>query len=107
MLDSRAEHSPAALPVKAAAPARTACGGAMRELLRDTDLVFLSWADALLRAEGIAPVVLDAHMSVLEGSTFAIPRRMMVEDGDYDRARSLLAEAGEGARLGPSRPGSG
>ena len=46
----------------------------MRELLRTNDLVFLSWVQALLRAEAILPAVLDSHMSVLEGSTFAIPR---------------------------------
>ncbi len=73
----------------------------MRELLRTNDLVFLSWVQALLRAEGIVPTVLDSHMSVLEGSTFAIPRRVMVEDDAHERARRILADAGEGARLDP------
>jgi hypothetical protein len=43
--------------------------------------------------------VLDGHMSVLEGSAGAILRRVMVADEDYDRARRLLEEAGEGDRL--------
>lgn len=73
----------------------------MRELLRTNDLVFLSWIQALLRAEGIEPAVLDSHMSVLEGSTFAIPRRVMVADGDFRQARRVLTEFGEGARLSP------
>ncbi len=71
----------------------------MRELLRTNDLVFLSWIQALLRSEGIEASVLDSHMSVLEGSTYAIPRRVMVEDSEHERARRILTEAGEGARL--------
>ncbi len=71
----------------------------MRELLRSNEIVFLSWADALLRSEDIEIFVLDGHMSVLEGSAGAILRRVMVADEDYDRARRLLKEAGEGDRL--------
>ena len=71
----------------------------MKELLRTNELVFLSWAEAVLRAEKIEPVVLDAHTSVLEGSTYAIRRRMMVADEDYERARRLMIDAGEERRL--------
>ena len=71
----------------------------MRELLRSNEIVFLSWADALLKSEDIEIFVLDGHMSVLEGSAGAILRRVMVADKDYDRARRLLEEAGEGDRL--------
>lgn len=71
----------------------------MKELLRTNDLVFLSWADAMLRAEGIESFVLDGHTSVLEGSTWAIRRRMMVVDEDYDRARRMMIDAGEERRL--------
>ncbi len=71
----------------------------MKELLRTNELVFLSWAEAMLRAEGIEPFVLDGHTSVLEGSTYAIRRRMMVVDEDYDRARRLMIDAGEERRL--------
>lgn len=71
----------------------------MKELLRTNELVFLSWADAMLRAEGIESFVLDGHTSVLEGSTWAIRRRMMVADEDYDRARRLMIDVGEERRL--------
>jgi len=67
----------------------------MQELLRTNDLVRLSYLEALLRGDGIEPVVLDRHMSVLEGSANAIPRRLVVETADYERARRLLIEAGE------------
>jgi hypothetical protein len=78
-------------------------GRPVKELLRTTEPVFLSWVVAVLAAEGIAAMVLDVHASVLQGSTHAIPRRVMVEDGDHVRARSLLAEAGEGDRLADRR----
>lgn len=67
----------------------------MRELLRTNDLVRLSYLQALLASEGIEPVVMDAGMSVLEGSAMAIPRRLMVSNDDFDAAKALLEEAGE------------
>lgn len=71
----------------------------MRELLRTNNLVRLSYLEALLRAEAIESLVLDGHMSVLEGSAGAIPRRLMVTADDYDAACRVLEAAGE--RLGP------
>ncbi|MBO6560221.1 MAG: DUF2007 domain-containing protein [Nisaea sp.] len=67
----------------------------MKELLRTTDLVRLSFLGALLRDAGVEPLVLDSHMSVLEGSANAIPRRLAVRDEDYDLAKRVLEEAGE------------
>ena len=71
----------------------------MKELLRTNEPVFLSWVIALLKAEAIEAIVLDGHTSVLEGSTNAIPRRLMVADHDHFRAKQLLTDAGEGDRL--------
>lgn len=67
----------------------------MKELLRTTDLVRLSFLLALLRDGGIEGIVLDGNMSVLEGSANAIPRRLAVTNEDYHAAQSLLTEAGE------------
>ena len=66
----------------------------MIELLRSNDLVQLSFLSAVLRDGGIEPIVLDQHMSVLEGSAAAIPRRLMVSDDDADAARRILKETG-------------
>lgn len=66
--------------------------GAMHELRRTNDLVFLSYAQALLRAEGLNPVVLDAGMAVMDGSIGALPRRLMVPDSEAEAAMKLLAE---------------
>lgn len=67
----------------------------MIELMRLNDPVRLSFLIAVLRDGGVEPVVLDTHMSVLEGSLVAIPRRLMVADDDAANARRLLREAGE------------
>ena len=67
----------------------------MREILRTSDAVRISWLTALLADRRIDAVVFDGHTSVLEGSANAIPRRLMVVDEDYDAAMGLLAQAGE------------
>jgi hypothetical protein len=68
----------------------------MKELLRSNDPVLLSFVSALLDEADIAFIVLDTNMSVLEGSLGILPRRVLVEDGCVDRARTLLTEAGVG-----------
>jgi hypothetical protein len=65
----------------------------MRELLRSNDLVHLSWTRAVLAAEGIETLLLDQHVSGVEGSIGAIPRRLMVADEDAPRARRILDDA--------------
>ena len=67
----------------------------MEELVRTNDTVFLSWLTARLAGEDINSVVLDTHTSVMEGSSSAIPRRVMVDGGDLWRAKKILAEAEE------------
>ncbi|MBI3513328.1 MAG: DUF2007 domain-containing protein [Proteobacteria bacterium] len=67
----------------------------MREVLRSNDAVRLSWLTALLADAGIAAVVFDTHMSIVEGSIGALPRRLMVEDDDHARALAVLTQAGE------------
>jgi hypothetical protein len=50
---------------------------------------------ALLRDSGIDSLVLDQHTSLIEGSIGAIPRRLVVSEPDYPRARAALLAAGE------------
>ncbi|MGD9536501.1 MAG: DUF2007 domain-containing protein [Alphaproteobacteria bacterium] len=64
----------------------------MVELLRLNDPVRLSWLVAVLADGGVEAVVLDAHTSVLEGSSPAIMRRLMVADRDEAAARRILSE---------------
>lgn len=65
----------------------------MVELLRSNDPVLVSFAESLLIDVGIEHTVVDAHMSVIEGSIGALPRRILVAEEHYDEARRLLADA--------------
>jgi hypothetical protein len=67
----------------------------MRVVATSNDPVRLSFLTALLADAGIGSVLLDQHMSAVEGSIGAIPRRLMVATEDYSRACRVLAEAGE------------
>ena len=62
----------------------------MHELRRSNDLVYLSFAEAVLRQAGYAPVILDSAMSAADGSIGALPRRLMVADSEATGARTLL-----------------
>lgn len=73
------------------------CGGAVaaklspvEELLRSNDPVYLSFVRHVLEEEGIHYLVLDEHMSVLEGSLGILPRRILVLREDIERARSSI-----------------
>jgi|TARA_B100000315_G_C14213250_1_gene423061 hypothetical protein len=74
--------------------AKGIANAAMIELIRSNDPVMLSWVEAYLRDAGVEVVVLDQHMSVLEGSINALSRRLMVSSEQEDLARQLLDEAG-------------
>jgi hypothetical protein len=71
----------------------------MREVLRSNDAVLISFAQSVLRQAGIASMVADQHISVVEGSIGAFPRRLLVGDEDWSAARKALAQAGLGASL--------
>lgn len=73
------------------------------ELIRTNNPVLISWASAVLKAQGIESFVLDAHTSVLEGTASAIPRRLMVIDEDADRARAIIEAEGQGKELRPEK----
>jgi hypothetical protein len=66
----------------------------MHELLRSNDAVLINFAETLLREAGIDSLVADQHMSVIEGSIGAFPRRLLVQSGDATSARQVLTEAG-------------
>ena len=62
-------------------------------MLRTKDPLELSLALALLKDAAIEHVVVDANISVLEGTIGIFPRRLVVLDEDYQEARGLLREA--------------
>jgi hypothetical protein len=65
----------------------------MKEVLRTNDLVLLSYATHVLAEAGIEAVVYDAHISAVEGSIGAFPRRLMVHDDDIRKALRELSNA--------------
>jgi hypothetical protein len=73
----------------------------MEELIRTNDPVVISFVEALLTDAGIAHMVLDTHMSVLEGSLGIIPRRILVDKDAVRQARRLIGDAGLGHELRP------
>lgn len=66
----------------------------MEELLKTNDPTVISFATALLSAEGIETFVFDVHMSILDGSLGVLPRRLMVARQDAFLARSILRDNG-------------
>ena len=73
----------------------------MRELVRTNDVVLVSAIEALLNGADIHHLVLDQNMGVLDGSVWAIRRRILVHDDDNRKARQLLADAGLAHELRP------
>lgn len=71
----------------------------MSELLRGNDIVLISAIEALLMAADISYFVADQHISGVEGSIGAFPRRILVDTDELDRARQLMIDAGWGAEL--------
>ncbi len=71
----------------------------MEELLRTNDIVLISFVETLLREAGIAAMVADQNMSIIEGSLGVLPRRVLVAGDDIEAARRLLREAGIGKEI--------
>jgi hypothetical protein len=71
----------------------------MKELLRTSDPVTLQVADMVLREAGILPLLVDQHVSAIEGAIGAFPRRMLVHDDWEGKARRILTQAGLGHEL--------
>ena len=71
----------------------------MVELVRTNDLVLISLIETLLSQAGVAFFVADQHMSAVEGSLGFLPRRIMVDSDERERARRLMREAGLSGEL--------
>ncbi len=58
----------------------------MKILMMTTNPVTISFVQAVLKESEIECFVFDEHVSIMEGSIGAIPRRVMVIDEDYSDA---------------------
>lgn len=74
----------------------------MKEILRTNDAVLISFVEALLTEAGIAHLVTDLNMSVVEGSLGILARRVLVGQDEEAQARRLLIDAGLAAELKPA-----
>jgi hypothetical protein len=73
----------------------------MIELVRTNDPVIISFIEALMRDAGIAFMVADQNMSVMDGSIGILPRRILVEAERADEARRILTDAGIAKEMRP------
>ncbi|MBL6856376.1 MAG: DUF2007 domain-containing protein [Rhodobacteraceae bacterium] len=64
----------------------------MKEIIKTNDLATIAYIKLLLTNEGIEYFELDVHMSALEGSISILPRRIMVVDSVFERAREILTD---------------
>lgn len=71
----------------------------MVEIIRTNDVVVLGFVQSLLEHADIPVLIADGHISVLEGSIGAFPRRMLVPADHAAQARRLISEAGLAAEL--------
>jgi hypothetical protein len=71
----------------------------MKELLRTTDIVLISYVNSLLSDARISMLVADTHVSSVEGSIGVFPRRVLVDAEDWDESVTLLIDAGLGEHL--------
>ncbi len=65
----------------------------MKELIRSNDPVLLSYVDALLKEADIPHETADLHMSIMDGSIGALPRRVLVGDEYFEAAREVIRAA--------------
>jgi len=77
----------------------------LHELVRTNNAVLITAIEALLKGADIPHMVLDRHMSVLEGSLGMLPRRIVVDGEYWEAARQLLSDAGLAHELRPSSSG--
>lgn len=62
----------------------------MIEVMRTTNPVDITYLEATLKEAGIFVAVMDANISITEGSISLFPRRVMISDVDRDEVRRLL-----------------
>lgn len=65
----------------------------MREILRSNDAVLINFVVVLLRDAGLAPQLVDEHVSAVEGSIGAMPRRVLVTADELAQAKRVMHEA--------------
>lgn len=71
----------------------------MIEIVRTNDPVVLSFIEALMKDAGIAYMIADQNMSVVEGSIGILARRVLVDSDQVQQAKRIVRDAGIGAEI--------
>ena len=71
----------------------------MVEIIRTNNIVLIGFIQSLLEQARVPVVVADGHMSAIEGSIGAFPRRLLVPEEYGLQARRLVRDAGLEAEL--------
>ena len=65
----------------------------MREILRSNDPVLINFVVVLLRDASLNPHLVDEHVSAIEGSIGALPRRVLIAADEVAQAKRVMQEA--------------
>ena len=71
----------------------------MIEIVRTNDPVVLSFIEALMKDAGIACMIADQNMSIVEGSLGVLARRVLVDSEKVEQAERIVRDAGIGAEI--------
>ncbi|MCC0029841.1 MAG: DUF2007 domain-containing protein [Brucellaceae bacterium] len=71
----------------------------MIEIVRTNDPVVLSFIEALMKDAGIACMIADQNMSIVEGSLGVLARRVLVDREKVEQAKRIVRDAGIGAEI--------
>ena len=71
----------------------------MIEIVRTNDPVVLSFIEALMKDAGIACMIADQNMSIVEGSIGILARRVLVDSEKVEQAKRIVRDAGIGAEI--------
>jgi hypothetical protein len=76
----------------------------MKDLIRTNNPALISFVESLLKEADIPYFVADQAVSSAEGSIGMFPKRILVPEDHYDKARRWLIEAGLEMELRPENP---
>ena len=65
----------------------------MKKLTATNNPVLLSFIEALLKEANIDYIIADQHISNTEGSIALFPRRVLIDEDDFARARRIFKNA--------------
>lgn len=75
----------------------------MKDLIRTNNPVLISYVESLLKSLDIRYFVADQSISAAEGSIGMFPKRILVAQEHFEKARELLIDAGLEGELRPPK----